>query len=511
VSKEAILRFKGATKRFGKFTAVDHVDLEVHNKEIVSIIGENGAGKSTLCKMLTGVYSIDEGEMYFEGKKVEFHNTTESMKAGIMMVYQERNLVGMLTGAQNICLGNEPKKGGLIQEKEAYEKALKIREQLHLLTPLNIPVEELGAGEQQLIEIMRAFYTNPKVLILDEPTASLGEGEIEPFLSFIKEVRDTMDIAIIFISHKIEELFAVSDRIVVLTDGKNTLTDKVENVTQVQVIQSMLRTGKSYGRIPVPEKDFNSLPTVLKVDKAIYDGKEHKLNFEVHKGEVAGFYGLVGSGRTECVEMLYGLRNAEKSYTFNGETITKNKTSTMIEKGMIVTPEKRANGIFKSLSLIDNICNLFLAKHLAGKYAGVVNRKLSRSFADKILKESDVKYNSPNQQISSLSGGNIQKIVIGRSVAIDNIQLLILDEPTNGIDIGAKFEIYQQIRTLTDTEQEEKRVGVILISSELDELLNVCDSIYVFANGDIIQGFRRAEFNKKDILSVAVRGKRVNE
>lgn len=510
MENQAILRFHGATKRFGNFVAVDHVDFEVHNKEIVAIIGENGAGKSTFCKMLTGVYSIDDGEMYFEGKKVNYRNTTESMKAGISMVYQERNLVGMLTGAQNICLGNEPGKG-LISEKEAYEKAVAIRDKLHLTIPLDVPVEELGAGEQQLIEIMRAFYNNPKVLILDEPTASLGEGEVEPFLKFIKEVRENMDIAIIFISHKIEELFAISDRIVVLTDGRNTLTDSVENLTQVQVIMAMLRTGKSYGRVEVPEKDFSGIPAILDVDKATYDGKEHQLNFQVHKGEVVGFYGLVGSGRTECAQMLFGLRKAEKSYRFNGETITKCNTRSMIERGMIMTPEKRANGMFKALSLVDNICNLFLKKELAGKGAGVVKQAKSREFAGRILSENDVKYNSPGQAISSLSGGNIQKIIIGRSIAIDNISLLILDEPTNGIDVGAKFEIYQKVRQLTDGEDEKKRIGVLFISSEIDELLNVCDKIYVFADGNIIQGFERNEFDKQNILSVAVRGKKTDE
>ena len=510
MENEAILRFDGATKIFGNFTAVDHVDFEVHNKEIVSIIGENGAGKSTFCKMLTGVYSIDDGDMYFEGKKVSYKNTTESMKAGISMVYQERNLVGMLTGAQNICLGGEPGKG-FLSEKEAYEKAMEIRDKLHLNIPLNVPVDQLGAGEQQLIEIMRAFYTNPKVLILDEPTASLGEGEVEPFLDFVKHVRDTMDIAIIFISHKIEELFAISDRIVVLTDGRNTLTDKVENLTEVKVITAMLRTGKSFGRVEVPEKNFDELPTVLKIDKAHYDGRDHALNFEIRKGEVVGFYGLVGAGRTECAEMLFGLRKGEKSYEFNGETITKNNTAMMIEKGMIMTPEKRANGMFKALSLVDNICNLFLKTHLAGKGLGVVKQAESIQFADKILSESDVKYNSRNQAISSLSGGNIQKIIIGRSIAIDDIKLIILDEPTNGIDVGAKFEIYQRVRKLTDNEDPEKRIGVMFISSEIDELLNVCDRIYVFAEGDVIQGFKRAEFDKQDILSVAVRGKKLDE
>jgi ABC-type sugar transport system ATPase subunit len=510
VAEEVVLRFEGATKRFGSFVAVDQVNFEIHNKEIVSIIGENGAGKSTFCKMLTGVYSIDDGDMYLEGRKVSFRSTTESMRAGIGMVYQERNLIGLLTGAQNICLGNEPKKMSLISEKEAYRRASRIRDELHLNTPLDIPVEKLGAGEQQLIEIMRAFYNRPKVLILDEPTASLGEGEIEPFLNFIKEVRKNMDIAIIFISHKIEEIFALSDRIVVLTDGKNTLTDAVENLTQDRVIKAMLRTGKSYGKVEVPQKDFDSLPVVLKVDNAEYDGKKHSLNFEVRRGEVVGFYGLVGSGRTECVETLYGLRKGTKSYHFNGETISKCSTEEMIEKGMIVTPEKRSNGIFKTLSLIDNISNLFLKKKLAGRLLGKVDRRASSEFSNQILKENDVKYYNPNQPIDSLSGGNIQKIIIGRSIAIDSIKLLILDEPTNGIDIGAKFEIYKRVRQLTDTE-EEKRIGVLFISSELDELLNVCDRIYVFADGNIIQEFRRDSFDKSSILSVAVRGKRLDE
>lgn len=510
MENQAILRFEGATKRFGNFTAVDHVNFEVHNKEIVSIIGENGAGKSTFCKMLTGVYSIDDGDMYFEGNKVSYQNTTESMKAGISMVYQERNLVGMLTGAQNICLGNEPGKR-LLSEKTAYEKAVEIREKLHLNIPLDIPVEELGAGEQQLIEIMRAFYTNPKVLILDEPTASLGESEVEPFLAFIKDIKETIDISIIFISHKIEELFAISDKIVVLTDGKNTLTDKVENLTQLQVITAMLRTGKSHGKVEVKEKDFSKQPLILDVNKASYDKKDHKLNFCVRKGEVVGFYGLVGAGRTECAQMLYGLKKSEKTFVFNGEEISKNSASMMLGKGMIMTPEKRAHGMFKSLSLIDNICNLFLKKRLAGKGIGVVKSKKSREFTNDILEGNGVKYNSSGQSISGLSGGNIQKIIIGRSISIDNISLLILDEPTNGIDIGAKFEIYQKIRNLTDCENEQKRIGVVFISSEIDELLNVCDTIYVFSGGNIIQGFERHKFNKQDILSVAVRGKTIDE
>ena len=508
---EPILKFTGATKRFGKFTAVDHVDFEVYNREIIAIIGENGAGKSTFCKMLTGKYSIDEGEMYFQGERVNFRNTTESMKAGIGMVYQERNLVGYLTGARNIVLGNEPKNAlGLIDEQKTYEIALQIQEKLHQNIPLNVPVEELGAGEKQMIEIMRSFYNNPKVLILDEPTASLGEGEVGPFLDFVKGLKETMDIAVIFISHKIEELFAISDKILVLTDGKRNLMDETANLTPDQVVSAMLRSGKQYGAVDVPSKEGEELPVILDVKEAHYDGKDHKLNFQVRRGEVVGFYGLVGSGRTECAEMLMGLRKAEKSYTFNGETITKNNTRTMIDKGMIMTPELRANGMFKSLSLIDNICNLFLKDKLAKGPVGVVDNAGSRRFADEVLTSNDVKYVSPQQPISSLSGGNIQKIIIGRSIAIDGIKLLILDEPTNGIDVGAKYEIYLKVRQLVDNPDPEKRIGVMFISSEIDELLNVCDRIYVFADGNVVAECSREEFRapdgKTNILSSAVRG-----
>lgn len=513
---EPVLRFIGATKRFGKFTAVGHVDFEINNKEIIAIIGENGAGKSTFCKMLTGKYSIDEGEMYFLGKKVHFRNTTESMKAGIGMVYQERNLIGYLSGARNIVLGDEPKnKLGLIDEQKTYDIALDIERRLNQTVPLNVPVDELGAGERQMIEIMRALYRNPKVLILDEPTASLGEREVGPFLEFIKNLKKTMDIAVIFISHKIEELFAISDKIMVLTDGRRTLLEDTDKLTQSQVIMAMLRTGKQFGRVEVPNKDLSNAPVVLDVREAAYDGKMHQLNFHIRKGEVVGFYGLVGSGRTECAEMLTGLRKSEKSYVFDGETITNSTTGQMIEKGMIMTPELRANGMFKTLSLVDNICNLFLKKKLTKGAVGIVDRAASRDFANQILHDNDVKYVSAQQPIASLSGGNIQKIIIGRSIAIDGIKLLILDEPTNGIDVGAKYEIYLKVRQLVDNPDEKKRIGVLFISSEIDELLNVCDRIYVFAEGNIVQEFTREEFNrtsgKQDILSVAVRGKRTDE
>lgn len=506
MDKKIIFKTEHLTKRFTGMIANDDINLEIAEGEILAIIGENGAGKSTFCKMLTGLYIPDGGCMYMNGEKVDFKSPSDSMKAGISMVYQERNLVGLLTGAQNICLNREPKKNGLIDEKETMRIAKEVRDRLGLTVPLDIPVEKLGVGEQQLIEIMRAFVTNPKLLILDEPTASLGEGEIEPFLNFVKEIRTTMNIAIIFISHKIDELYEIADRIAVFTDGKNVLTERKEDLPQEKCIAAMLRNN-TVGKVDVKSRDFDSLQPLLKVKSGEYDGKVHNLDFEVREGEAVGFYGLVGAGRTECAEYLYGLRHAvQREFEFCGETIKKGSPMEMIEKGIVLIPEKRSNGVFRSLSIVDNICNLFLNTDIASKFLGVVNKKKSRDFTLKILTDNNVKYTNMNQAISGLSGGNMQKVIIGRSVAVDGLKLLILDEPTTGMDVGAKHQIYLKIRDLV----EQKNIGVMFISSELDELLATCDRIYVFAGGNCVDGFERQHFDKRQILETAIRGRRVN-
>lgn len=506
MKQNIIFKTEHLTKRFTGMIANDDINLEIAEGEILAIIGENGAGKSTFCKMLTGLYIPDDGCMYMNGEKVDFQTPSDSMKAGISMVYQERNLVGLLNGAQNICLNREPKKNGLIDEKETMRMALEVRDRLGLTVPLDVPVEKLGDGEQQLIEIMRAFVTNPKLLILDEPTASLGEGEIEPFLRFIKEIRDTMNLAIIFISHKIDELYDVADRIAVFTDGKNVLTERKEDLPQEKCIAAMLRNN-TVGKVDVNHRDFEALQPLLKVKSGEYDGKLHQLDFEVRAGEAVGVYGLVGAGRTECAEYLYGLRRATKrEFEFDGETITKGSPMDMIKKGIVLVPEKRSNGVFRSLSIVDNVCNLFLNTELTSKVLGVVRKKKCEEFTLKILQDNNVKYTNMAQPISGLSGGNMQKVIIGRSVAVDGLKLLILDEPTTGMDVGAKQQIYVKIRKLVD----ENNLGVMFISSELEELMATCDRICVFAGGNCITSFDRQHFDKHQILETAIRGRRID-
>ncbi len=505
VSNQPVLRTIGLTKRFPGMIAVNHVDFEVGENEIHALIGENGAGKSTLCKMLTGVYPVDEGTIEIAGEKKVFHTPADSIRAGIGMLYQERNLVPFLTAAENISLGYEPLNGRkLIDNGAIIARAQELRRQLNVETPLNVPVEELGAGEQQLVEIMRAFYMKPKLLILDEPTASLGEGEIEPFLQFVKSLKDDHGVSIIYITHKLEEIMKIADKVTVLADGAVTLNADIAGLELDDCVRAMIRSDK-IKQITVPEKDFDSLDEILSVDKLEFDGAVHNLNIRICRGEVVGFYGLVGSGRTESMEALFGLRKAvNKSFRFDGEEVKDGTTYEMIRRGMILTPELRSNGVFPLLDLVDNICDLFTKRF--SRKAGVYKGREAHQFANDVLDKNKVRYRDSSQLMSELSGGNMQKVIIGRSVEVEGLKLIIVDEPTAGMDLGAKSEIYLKIRALAD----DRNTGVMFVSSELDELISVCDRIYVFYRGSTIASFRRDEFDKEQILSYAVKGAALN-
>lgn len=270
-------------------------------------------------------------------------------------------------------------------------------------------------------------------------------------------------------------------------------------------IDAMLRQDKIKPLIisQTPTKDKQPL---LEVEEIHYGGKVHNISVKAYPGEVVGFYGLVGAGRTECMQCLFGLRYSKNiHYFFNGKEITKPKPRQMIQEGMILTPEKRMEGLFRGLSLTDNICNLFLDELLSNRFLKIIDRKKSNAFAEQVLSDNSVKYRNVSQPIISLSGGNMQKIIIGRSVALKGIKLMIIDEPTTGMDIGAKYQVYQKLRTLT----QEKNLCIMMVSSELDELFAVCDRLYVFANGDCVDHFERDEFDKKRIVETAVRGRKL--
>lgn len=495
-----ILEIEHIRKQFIGCLALDDVSVSFREHEVHAIIGENGAGKSTMCKILTGLYQPDAGVIKLDGKETHMKNTHDSKAKGISMVYQERNLVPHLTGAENIMLGDEPHNGPLMDKKKLLQKANELKDRVGIEVPLDVPVLHLGAGTQQIIEIIRAFATEPKVLILDEPTASLGEGEVAPFLDFIKRLKNENNIAIIFISHKLEEVYEIADTISVFTEGRCIVTDRAENLTHEDCIRAMLKNNdmKPF-EIDPATVDHNTV--VLDVGDCTYDDRDHHLGIRVYKGEVVGLYGLVGSGRTEFAEAIYGVRHMQHGdVTFNGEKIKDFQTQKMIDRGMIMTPEKRANAIFATYSLTDNVAILFLNK-LCNRFLGLVQPRKNSEMADRVLAQNKVKFSSPKQAIRELSGGNIQKIVIGRSMNVENVRLMILDEPTTGLDLGAKHDVYVTARRLADEEQ----VSSIFISSELNELLSVCNRIYIFANGSVTGMVDRENFDREYILNAAFR------
>jgi ABC-type sugar transport system ATPase subunit len=493
------LEAKNVTKVFPGVVAVDNVNLKIYPGEVHAIIGENGAGKSTFCNIVTGVCKLTEGEIYCFGKKVNFSHPSEALRAGISMVYQERNLIPFLTGAQNICLGNEPNTFSIIDEDKVYNLAEKVRALLNVDIPLNIPVERLTPGIQQMIEIIRAFYYNPKILLLDEPTASLSEGEVGPFLDFIQKVTEEMNISIIFISHKIEEVFKIADRISVFTDGKNVLTKAKSETDRNECVKAMLR--KEINDIIQVDSISREEKPILEVEQCEYDSRIHNLNFKVHEGEVVGMYGLVGSGRTECVEAIYGIRpTQEVNIKFEGQNIFNQHPSDMLQKGVVLIPEYKSHALFSGLSLKKNMSISFLES--ISSSIGLIDQKKEKKLAYKLLDDGDVKYANIEQGIDSLSGGNKQKAIIARSLGLPEVRLIIMDEPTKGIDMGAKNEIYILIRKLAEKENK----AILVISSELPELLNISDRMYIFYNGNIVREFKRDEFDRSRILEHALGG-----
>jgi len=504
-----VFMVKNLTKKFPGVVAVNNINLEIGQNEIYAIIGENGAGKSTFCKLLTGVYQADEGEMYLFGEKVNIKSPADAISKGINMVYQERNLINSLNGAQNIYLGKEPMENNrlFLDEKKIYEKACELRENLEVDVPLDVPLRDLKAGHQQMIEIIRSFSNdNSKLLILDEPTSSLGVREVEPFLNFIQKIKKEMNISIIFISHKLEEVFNVADKISVFADGQKVLTEDKTKLTRERCIKAMLRKDLLES-VKVKHNEHIKSKIILKVGKCNYDGKEHNLNFHIREREVVGFYGLVGSGRTECVEAIYGLRPCKNvDIVLNDKKINKSIPVKMINEGVILIPEERINAIFSNYSLIKNISISFLKKFSLGLLEFIKVKK-EREFSKYVLEKNNIIYSNIDQEIHGLSGGNQQKVIIGRSLEIEEIKLLFMDEPTKGLDLGIKNDVYKMMRDLV----EKHNKSIVFISSELPELISICDRMYIFSKGNVVKHFERNEFEKAAILKAVFMKGVINE
>ena len=472
-----LLKMMNISKEFPGVKALDNVSLEVRSSSVHALMGENGAGKSTLMKCLFGIYHVDSGEIFFEGKKVRFTSTRQALDNGISMVHQELNQVRQRNIMDNIWLGRYPEKFGFIDEEKMYRDTKEIFMDLDIKLDPRAKVEKLSVSEMQMVEIAKAVSYNSKIIVMDEPTSSLTEKEVNHLFKIIRALKEK-GVGIIYISHKMEEILQISDEVTVMRDGKWIATKPSDELTTDMIISLMV--GRDLTN-RFPEKTNVPGETILKVDNltAVYQPSIQDISFDLKKGEILGISGLVGSKRTDIVEALFGIRQVKSgSIVINGKKVKNNNPQNAIKNGFaLVTEERRSTGIFGILNVGFNsiIANL-------DEYFGVmqlVNEDKCKKDTKWVIDSMSVKTPSQRTAMRSLSGGNQQKVILGRWL-LTQPNVLMLDEPTRGIDVGAKYEIYQLIINLAN-----RGKGIIMISSEMPELIGVTDRILIMSNGRV--------------------------
>jgi ABC-type sugar transport system ATPase subunit len=498
---DAVLEVRNIVKEFPGVRALDGMSLSVSKGEIRAIMGENGAGKSTLCNIITGLYGATSGDIFFKGDKIAFSHPSEALAVGIRMVYQERNLIGFLTGAQSICLGLEDRKFKIFtDEKTMRRRTLEILEEMGANVSIDVPVGELSPAHQQMIEIMRAVAHRPELLILDEPTAALGNEEVEMLFSVMRKLRER-GVAIIIITHKLEEVFEISDSISILRNGQHIITVKNGEIDRMEVVRHMI--GRDIAeQYPEVVACFRENKCLEVKNLADLSGKATNVSFDVYEGEVLGLYGLLGSGRTEVMRAILGLDRIKYGDIFLGGRKMKDMTPTAaIRNGIVLIPEdRRNNSIFRQFITLKHNVTLGYVDRFSNS-AGLLNSFDEDKVFDEIVNYPGlrVKYADKDQDIGDLSGGNQQKVVLGRWIFKDNIKLVMLDEPTQGIDVGVKHDIYVLIRSLA-----ARGISVLMVSSELPELTGVCDRIAVIRDGEVKGTLNYDEFDNERILEMVL-------
>ena len=475
--KEYLLEMKGISKEFPGVKALDNVNLNIRPHSVHALMGENGAGKSTLMKCLFGIYNKNSGNIYLDGKEINFQSSKEALDNGVSMVHQELNQVLQRNVMDNIWLGRYPKKGLFIDEKKMYEDTKAIFEELDIDVDPKTRVGTLSVSQMQMVEIAKAVSYNSKIIVMDEPTSSLTEREVNHLFKIINKLRDR-GCGIVYISHKMEEINQISDDITILRDGQWIDTREVAGITTDEIINMMV--GRDLTN-RFPKKDNVPGEVILEVEglTAKYQPSIQDISFDLRKGEILGVAGLVGAKRTDILETIFGMRQKEKgTIKLHGKEIKNEDSHEAINHGFaMVTEERRATGIYSMLDINFNstISNLDRYK---GK-AGLLENAKMKEDTKWVIDSMRVKTPSQKTHIGTLSGGNQQKVVIGRWLLTEP-EVLMLDEPTRGIDVGAKFEIYQLMIELA-----KKNKGIIMVSSEMPELIGVTDRILVMSNGRI--------------------------
>ncbi len=503
MSEEYVLELEHIRKEYPGVVALKDVSLRLRRGEVLALIGENGAGKSTLIKTCSGAVIPTSGKIRINGK--EFDRMTPQLAAenGIAIIYQEFNNVGELSAAENLFLGRPIRKGIMIDRKAMEEEAAKAFAQLQIKIDPRELVKNLTVGYQQMIEIAKAIQQNAQVLIMDEPSAPLTSNEVENMFKVVELLRKK-GVSIIYISHRLEEIFRLSDRIEVLRDGEYIETLITRESTVDQLIKLMVgreMTQKYPERKPCIDKN----KVVLELKNVCGNGDEN-MSLKIHAGEVLGLGGLVGAGRTELAEVIFGAAKKESGQMFlNGKEINPRNPREAIDLGIALVPEDRKRHGALLTNTIKNNINMPIYERISS--ASVINSRTERSNAEKYMKEMAIKAPSFQQHVKNLSGGNQQKVILGKWMAADS-RLIIFDEPTRGIDVGAKYEIYKLINSLV----EEGR-SVLMISSEMEELMGMSDRIIVLSEHKMTGELEKEYFNADKIMtyaSMAADGKKEN-
>ncbi|MGQ7312225.1 sugar ABC transporter ATP-binding protein [Microbacterium arabinogalactanolyticum] len=495
---DPILKVEGVSKGFPGVQALKDVHLEVRSGEVLVLVGENGAGKSTLMKILSGIYTRDEGTITFEGEPVEFTSPLQAQQLGVTIIHQELNMMPDLTVAQNIYIGREPKVGPFVSERRLNQQTAELLQRLDIHLDPRQKVGELTVAEQQMVEIAKALSFNAKVLIMDEPTSALTDTEVEVLFTLIEQLK-AKGTGIVYISHRMDELRRLADRVSVLRDGAYIGSLEKDEISIPKIIEMMVGRAIDEGARPAP-RDYTTEPVVLEVQGLSTKSLLRDVSFRLHQGEILGFAGLMGAGRTETARAVIGADPRDGgSIVIGGRERRIRQPEDAVKQGIGYLSEDR-----KLLGLMleqDVTFNTVLAS--LNSYAGALGWMGDRTAKQKTkdyVQQLRVKTPSVNQIVKLLSGGNQQKVVIARWLMRD-CDILIFDEPTRGIDIGAKEEIYRLMQQLADSGK-----SIIVISSELPELLRVANRITVFANGEVTGELRNEEATQEKIMHLAAHG-----
>ena len=496
-NNEYLLKLQGISKNFPGVRALSNVHMEVRKGEVHALLGENGAGKSTLVKILSGAYSRDTGEIFWEGRKIEIHNPKEAQELGIGIIYQELNLVPYLSIAENVWIGREKFKNKmlhLIDWKAMVESTQTILDDLHLNLDPRRPVLGLGVAQQQMVEIAKALSLDAKLLIMDEPTSALTDTEITQLYAVMRRLKER-GVSVIFISHRLDEVFEICERGTILRDGEYISTVDLSKSSPDEIIQLMV--GRSLDQ-QYPKVITQRGQEALRVEGLRLKDTTQDVSFIAYTGEILGIAGLVGAGRTELMRAVFGADKPEQGRVFVfGKELKEHAPQYAIRAGIGFLPEDRKQqGLVLLLSVLHNISLASLFK-LKGK-TGLLNLKAEKKQAGDFITKLRINTPGLDQQVQFLSGGNQQKVVLAKWLAGQS-KVLIFDEPTRGIDVGAKVEVYTLMNQLV-----ESGAAVIMVSSEMPELLGMSDRILVMHEGSLVSEMNRAEATQEKILAAAM-------